>query len=52
MTQRGPPKESGRLVTRMKMGPRWERVCSFAASDAEVEEAGYSPGLLLTKACI
>lgn len=42
-TANGPPKESGRLVTRMKMGPRRLRVCSLAASEAEVLAAGYSP---------
>ena len=42
-TARGPPKDNGRLVTRMKMGPRFFKVRSFAASDADVDEAGYSP---------
>jgi hypothetical protein len=42
-TARGVPKDRGRFVTRMKIGPRDLRECSFAASDAEVEEAGYSP---------
>ena len=44
---RGVPKERGRLVTRMKIGQRWEGWCSFAASEAEVEDAGYSPFVLL-----
>jgi len=43
MTARGPPNDKGKLVTIIKMGPRRFRVCSFAASDAEVEDAGYSP---------
>lgn len=43
MTASGPPKERGRLVTRMKIGPRRASACSFAASEAEVEDAGYSP---------
>lgn len=43
MTAKGPPKDRGKLVTRMKMGPRYFGVCSLAASDAEVEDAGYSP---------
>jgi hypothetical protein len=42
-TARGVPNERGRLVTRMKIGPREPRACSFAASDADVDEAGYSP---------
>lgn len=42
-TARGPPKDNGRFVTRMKTGPRCLGACSFAASDAEVEDAGYSP---------
>ena len=41
LTARGPPNESGRFVTRMKIGPRLFNVNSFAASEAEVEEAGY-----------
>ena len=41
LTARGPPNESGRFVTRMKIGPRLFNVNSFAASDAEVDEAGY-----------
>lgn len=41
---KGPPKDRGRLVTRMKIGPRDLRDRSFAASEAEVEDAGYSPG--------
>jgi hypothetical protein len=39
----GVPKDKGRFVTRMKTGPRDLRACSLAASDAEVDEAGYSP---------
>jgi hypothetical protein len=42
-TGSGVPKERGRLVTRMNIGPRDFRACSFAASEAEVDEAGYSP---------
>ena len=38
-----PPNESGKFVTKMKIGPRCFRVCSLAASDADVEDAGYSP---------
>ena len=45
-TAKGPPKERGRLVTRMKMGPRDLGVCSFAASEAEVDDAGYSPEIV------
>lgn len=37
------PKDKGRLVTKMKIGTRCSRSFSFAASLAEVEEAGYSP---------
>lgn len=37
------PKESGRLVTRIKMGPRFFNACSLAASEAEVDDAGYPP---------
>lgn len=44
MTANGPPTDRGRFVTRMKMGPRLLSECSFAASEAEVEDAGYSPG--------
>jgi hypothetical protein len=33
-------------VTRMNIDPRELSACSFAASEAEVEEAGYSPGAL------
>ena len=43
ITASGPPKDSGKLVTIMKIGPRLFRLCSFAASDAEVDDAGYSP---------
>jgi hypothetical protein len=42
-TASGVPKERGRFVTRMNIGPRDLRVCWFAASEALVEEAGYSP---------
>jgi hypothetical protein len=42
MTAKGPPNER-KFVTIMKIGPRRFKVCSFAASDAEVEDAGYSP---------
>jgi hypothetical protein len=45
-TVNGPPKDRGRLVTRIKIGPRFFKVCSLAASDAEVDEAGYSPATL------
>lgn len=41
LTAKGPPKASGRLVTRMKIGPRFFRVNSLAASEAELDEAGY-----------
>lgn len=44
MTARGPPNDRGKFVTMMKIGPRRFKVCSLAASDAEVEDAGYSPG--------
>jgi hypothetical protein len=40
----GVPNERGRFVTRIKIGPRDLRVCWLAASEALVEEAGYSPG--------
>lgn len=43
ITAKGPPKESGRLVTRMKIGPRFFRACSLTASEADVDDAGYSP---------
>jgi hypothetical protein len=33
-------------VTRMNIGPRDLRLCSLAASEAEAEEAGYSPAEL------
>lgn len=42
-TARGVPKERGKLVTRMNIGPRLSGACSFAASEAEVDDAGYSP---------
>ena len=41
LTAKGPPKDKGKLVTRMKMGPRCFRVCSLAASEAVVLLAGY-----------
>ncbi len=47
MTAKGPPNERGKFVTIMKIGPRRFKVCSFAASDAEVEDAGYSPKKML-----
>jgi hypothetical protein len=40
---RGTPKERGKLVTRMKVLPLRLRLYPFAASDADVDEAGYSP---------
>lgn len=39
----GPPNVNGRFVTRMKIGPRRFNVYALADSDADVEEAGYSP---------
>lgn len=42
-TASGLPNASGRFVTRMKIGPRCFNLCSFAASLADVELAGYSP---------
>lgn len=42
-TANGPPKLSGKLVTMMKAGPRCLSVKSLADSEAEVEDAGYSP---------
>lgn len=30
-------------MTRIKIGPRFLGACSLAASEAEVEDAGYSP---------
>lgn len=42
-TAKGPPKESGKLVTMMKAGPRCLGINSLAASEADVEDAGYSP---------
>lgn len=42
-TARGPPKDKGRFVTKMKIGPRCSRRLSLAASLADVDEAGYSP---------
>jgi hypothetical protein len=47
-TASGVPKDRGRFVTRMKIGPRAFKACSFAASEAEVEEAGYSPFICLS----
>ena len=43
ITANGPPKLSGRFVTRTNTGPRFASARSFAASDALVDEAGYSP---------
>lgn len=43
MTANGPPIDSGRFVTKMKIGPRRSSVRSLAASEAETDEAGYSP---------
>ena len=43
LTARGPPNDRGRFVTRMKIGPLCFKVCSLAASEADVEDAGYSP---------
>lgn len=43
ITANGPPNDKGRFVTRMNVGPRRLRACSFAASDAATEDAGYSP---------
>ena len=40
---RGTPKDSGRFVTKMKIVPLRFRVYEFAASDADVDDAGYSP---------
>ena len=40
---RGTPKDNGRFVTRMKTVPLCFRAYVLADSDAEVEEAGYSP---------
>ena len=40
---RGTPKVRGRLVTRMKIVPRFFSAYAFADSEAEVDEAGYSP---------
>lgn len=42
-TAKGLPNESGKLVTMMKVGPLLFRLSSLAASDADVDEAGYSP---------
>jgi hypothetical protein len=42
-TANGPPKDNGKLVTIINAGPRCLGIRSFAASEAEVEEAGYSP---------
>lgn len=35
--------DNGKLVTNMNIGPRCLSLCSFAASEALVELAGYSP---------
>jgi hypothetical protein len=43
MTASGVPNDRGRFVTRMNIGPRFSRVCSLAASDADTDDAGYSP---------
>ena len=40
---KGTPKESGKFVTRMKIVPLLLRVYALADSDAEVDDAGYSP---------
>lgn len=53
-TARGPPNDRGRLVTSIKMGPRFFKLCSLAASEADVDEAGYSPLtmlILVAKGC-
>lgn len=42
-TDRGPPNDNGRFVTRMKIGPRCFRRCSFAASLALHSEDQVSP---------
>lgn len=43
MTASGVPNDRGRFVTRINIGPRFFSACSFAASEADVDEAGYSP---------
>jgi hypothetical protein len=40
------------LVTRMNIGPRDLRLCSLAASEADVEEAGYSPAKIVKSGAI
>ena len=40
---RGTPKVNGRFVTRMKTVPRLLSEYALAASEADVDEAGYSP---------
>lgn len=47
MVASGPPNDNGRFVTQMKTGPRFLGLFSLAASDAEVEDAGYSPAQML-----
>ena len=43
---RGTPKDSGRFVTKMKIVPLHFSVYAFADSDADVDDAGYSPPVL------
>ena len=40
---KGTPKDSGRFVTRMKTVPLFFNVYAFADSEADVDDAGYSP---------
>lgn len=40
---RGTPNVRGKFVTRIKTVPRLLSVYALAASDADVEDAGYSP---------
>ena len=40
---RGTPNVNGRFVTKMKMVPLFFSVYALADSDAEVDDAGYSP---------
>jgi hypothetical protein len=42
-TAKGPPNDSGRFVTKINVGPRLFNERSLAASEAEIEDAGYSP---------
>ena len=42
-TANGPPNDNGKFVTMIKAGPRCLGVNSFADSEADVDEAGYSP---------